>query len=241
VEPSAKGAPSSQKIAAGGPGNASSPLSFPPFGNPPFPATGGPSADPPSKLESTKGGETAGGTGTAACMARLKSPPGPQPQRSRAPPPFGFPDPLRHLSPLRQGPRGAGRVGRAGEGSFLTPPQPVMEFASSPFEKSGSSLSPRCAFSPPEGAGALVLRRRAGPARKSACKTRQGRSPEPPWRRACCPAAGNHSGRRDHQSHPGCHRQPQCAPSNEIQSLATLEAASPRQVPRRLRRPDSWS
>jgi hypothetical protein len=209
------------------------PISFPPFGNPPFPATGGPSADPPSKLESTKGGKTAGGTGTAAFMARLKKPPGPQPPRSRAPPPFGFPDPLHRLSPLRQGPRGAGRVGRAGEGSFLTPPQPFMVFASSPM-MSGSSLNPRCAFSPPVGAGALVLRRRAGLARKSACKTMPG-SPRTPLgdarvvrRPAIIQATviinhipvviGNPSVRRP------------------TEFLATLEAAHARQVPRRLRR-----
>ena len=77
------------------------PPQFPPLWKPPFP-------DPPSKLESTKGGETAGGTGTAASMARLGKPPGPQPQRSRAPPPSRVAGPLHRSSPLRRGPQGPG-------------------------------------------------------------------------------------------------------------------------------------
>ena len=125
----------------GGPNNASSPHQFSPLWKPPFP-------DPPSKLESTKGGETAGGTGTAASMARLKKPRGPSPPAEPRAAALRVPGPLRRLSPLRLGPRGAGRVGRAGEGSFLTPPQPFKEFASSPFEKSGSSLSPLAPFRP---------------------------------------------------------------------------------------------
>jgi hypothetical protein len=95
---------SSLKSAAGGPGMPAPPSVSPPLEPPPFP-------DPPSKLESTKGGETAGGTGTAAVMARLKKPRGPSPPaepRAAALPPtrvryggrVGFPDPLRRLSPL---------------------------------------------------------------------------------------------------------------------------------------------
>ena len=78
------------------------PPQFPPLWKPPFP-------DPPSKLESTKGGETAGGTGTAASMARLKKPRGPSPPAEPRAAALRVPGPLRRLSPLRQGPRGAGR------------------------------------------------------------------------------------------------------------------------------------
>ena len=87
------------------------PPQFPPLWKPPFP-------DPPSKLESTKGGETAGGTGTAASMARLKKPRGPSPPAEPRAAALRVPGPLRRLSPLLLGPRGAGRVGRAGEGSI---------------------------------------------------------------------------------------------------------------------------
>ena len=78
------------------------PPQFSPLWKPPFP-------DPPSKLESTKGGKTAGGTGTAAVMARLKKPRGPSPPAEPRAAALRVPGPLRRLSPLRQGPRGAGR------------------------------------------------------------------------------------------------------------------------------------
>jgi hypothetical protein len=100
--PSAKWCAILTKERGGRTGNASSPLSFPPFGNPPF-------LIPPPKLESTKGGKTAGGTGTAAYMARLKKPRGPSlPAEPRAAA-LRVPGPLRRLSPLLLGPRGAGR------------------------------------------------------------------------------------------------------------------------------------
>ena len=53
VEPSAKGAPSLLKSAAGGPGMPVPPISFPPFGNPPF-------LIPPSNSNPPKGGKPQG-------------------------------------------------------------------------------------------------------------------------------------------------------------------------------------
>ncbi len=81
--------------------------------------------------------------------------------RSRAPPPIrvaGATPPLD--PPLRHGPRWAGRVGRAGEGSFLTPPHALHggRYA---------HPSPNCPLAPyaPAGAGACFgspRRHRAG-------------------------------------------------------------------------------
>ena len=195
------------------------PISFPPFGNPPF-------LIPPPNSNPPKGGKPQGALARRPLWRGWGNRGAPLPPRSRAPPPFGFPDPLRRLSPLRLGPRGAGRVGRAGEGSFLTPPQPFMEFASSPFEKSGSSLSPRCAFSPPRGRA----RRFCGGARPRAeerLQNNDGEIPIPPWRRACCPAAGNRSGQRGHPFHRNYFWQPATAhyAAGQLNSLASLEAA----------------
>ena len=154
----------------GRPGNASSPHQFSPLWKPPFP-------DPPSKLESTKGGQTAGGTGTAAVMARLKSPRGPLSPRSRAPPPYGFPGHSAAWTPLRQAPRG-GRVRLEAEGSFLTPPPPVMEALRFP-----SRNSPLAPYAPRRGAarwfaGRAGLRARAPP------QTAEGGDPFPPRARS---------------------------------------------------------
>ena len=142
------------------------PPQFSPLWKPPFP-------DPPSKLESTKGGGNRrghwhGGLHGAALIRWVPNPSGAARRRPSGSRIHSAACPL-----LRRDPRGVRRVGRAGEGSFLTPPQPFMEFASSPFEKIGSSLSPRCAFSPPVGAGAVVLRRR--PASRGRAPAKQGR------------------------------------------------------------------
>ena len=147
------------------------PPQFSPLWKPPFP-------DPPSKLESTKGGQTAGGTGTAAVMARLKSPRGPLSPRSRAPPPYGFPGHSAAWTPLRRGPRGAGRVRLCGEGSFLTPPHTVMEALRFP-----SPNSPLAPYAPRRGAarwfaGRAGLRARAPP------QTEEGGDPLPPRARS---------------------------------------------------------
>ena len=147
------------------------PPQFSPLWKPPFP-------DPPSKLESTKGGETAGGTGTAAFMARLGKPRGPSlPAEPRAAA-LRVPGSTPPLVPLAPRPPRGRALSRASMRFARSPPfRPSKEFASSPMMR-GYALAPLRLITP-KGVGALVLRRRAGPARKSACKTMMGRSPYP--------------------------------------------------------------
>ena len=156
---------SSLKSAAGGPGNASSPHQFSPLWKPPFP-------DPPSKLESTKGGETAGGTGTAASMARLKKPRGPSPPAEPCAAALRVPGPLRRLSPVApRPPRGQARwSGRGGlDSSHL--PNPSRSSQAHPCS-AAVALAPLAPFRP-RGGGRLVLRRR--PASRGRAPAKQGR------------------------------------------------------------------
>jgi hypothetical protein len=159
------------KSAAGGPGNASSPHQFPPLWKPPFP-------DPPSKLESTKGGETAGGTGTAASMARLKKPRGPSPPAEPCAAALRVPGPLRRLSPVAPRPPG-GQARWSGRGGLVPHTSPTLQGINSPMF-SGSSLSPPCAFSPPRGRARWFCG--GAPASRGRAPAKQCRGdPGPPW------------------------------------------------------------
>ena len=184
------------------------PPQFSPLWKPPFP-------DPPSKLESTKGGKTAGGTGTAAVMARLGKPQGPSPPAEPRAAALRVPGPLRRLSPLLLGPEGPGALVGQGRARFLTPPQPFKEFASSPMF-SGSSLSPPCAFSPPRGRA----RRFCGGARPRAeerLQNNDGEIPIPPWETRVLSGCRKKSGQRDHPfkpAHSGKPPQPIMPPAN---------------------------
>ena len=148
------------------------PPQFSPLWKPPFP-------DPPSKLESTKGGKTAGGTGTAASMARLGKPRGPSPPAEPRAAALRVPGSTPPLVPrCAKTPEGSGALVGQGRARFLTPPQPFKEFASSPMF-SGSSLSPPCAFSPPRGRSRRFCIA-AGLARKSRSQNKDGVIPIPP-------------------------------------------------------------
>ncbi len=88
--------------AAGGPGNAVSPLSFPPLETP-FPGYAAPRGRgviPPFFKEHGQRGQTAGGNSTAAFSGADGRRGDPFPRACRAPPPFGLPDATPPLSPL---------------------------------------------------------------------------------------------------------------------------------------------
>ena len=178
------------KSAAGGPGNASSPHQFPPLWKPPFP-------DPPSKLESTKGGETAGGTGTAAFMARLKKPRGPSPPAEPRAAALRVPGSTPPLVPLAPRPPRGRALSRASMRFARSPPfRPFKEFASSPM-MSGKALAPLRLIAP-GGVGRVGFAAARRPRAEERLQNNDGEIPIPPWRRACCPAAGKRSGQRGH-------------------------------------------
>ena len=112
------------------------PLWKPPFRDPPF-----------QKQESAKGGKPRGAT-ARRLFRRGLDPLGPQPQRGRAPPPSGLPVPLRRLSPVAPGPRGAGRVGRSCAGGPAGRTAPALQ---------GRRAVKPCFPSPP-GASAVLRR-----------------------------------------------------------------------------------
>ena len=112
-----------------------------------FPLWKPPFLIPPFKQESAKGGKPRGAT-ARRLFRRGLDPLGPQPQRGRAPPPSGLPVPLRRLSPVAPGPRGAGRVGRSCAGGPAGRTAPALQ---------GRRAVKPCFPSPP-GASAVLRR-----------------------------------------------------------------------------------
>ena len=102
---SAAGAPSAKWCAilteerGGRTGNASSPLSFPPFGNPPF-------LIPPPNSNPPKGGKPQGALARRPLWRGWGNRGAPLPPRSRAPPPFGFPGHSAACPPCASAPEG---------------------------------------------------------------------------------------------------------------------------------------
>ena len=166
------------------------PPQFSPLWKPPFP-------DPPSKLESTKGGETAGGTGTAAVMARLKKPRGPSPPAEPRAAALRVPGPLRRVSPVApRPPRGQARwSGRGGLGSSHLP-NPSRSSQAHPCS-AAVALAPLAPFRP-RGGGRVGFAAARRPRAEERLQNNAGETPDPLGSRACCPAAGNHPGPRDH-------------------------------------------
>ena len=104
---SVAGAPSAKCCAilteerGGRTGNASSPLSFPPFGNPPF-------LIPPPNSNPPKGGKPQGALARRPLWRGWGNRGAPLPPRSRAPPPCGFPVHSAACPPCSSAPEGPG-------------------------------------------------------------------------------------------------------------------------------------
>ncbi len=161
------------RSAAGGPMNASAPPQFPPLESPLPPTAPRSAVIPPAKLNTPKGG-TAGGLrrgGSNGAGAEAAGTPAPRPPRPAALRVHGATPPR---SPLAPRPPGAGRVGQAGTGSFLTRCRPSSVFATLTPAVTAAPLG----LCPPPGGGPAVLRRRPPHARKNACKTWPGVPPD---------------------------------------------------------------
>ena len=134
-------------------------------------------------------------------MARLKKPRGPSPPAEPRAAALRVPGPLRRLSPLLLGPRGAGRVGRAEEGS-IPHTSPALQGVRKLTHLLRLRLSPLVPYHP-QGGGRVGFAAARRPRAEERLQNNDGEIPIPPWRRACCPAAGKPSGRRDDQFHRG--------------------------------------
>ena len=157
------------------------PISFPPFGNPPF-------LIPPPNSNPPKGGKPQGALARRPLWRGWGNRGAPLPPRSRAPPPFGFPDPLRRLSPVApRPPRGQAHWSGLHAVRALTT-IPALQGVRRLTHVQRLRLSPLAPFAPRGGhVGFALLPASRG---RAARKTRMGRSPFPLGRRACCPAAG---------------------------------------------------
>jgi hypothetical protein len=156
---SAYGFPSEER--GGRPGNASSPHQFSPLWKPPFP-------DPPSKLEQTKGGKPQGDTarrlswrGWGNC-GDPSLPAEPRPAALRVSGPQRRSIPLALKAP-------AGQAHWSGRGGLVPHTSSVLQSVRQLTRQQISPLAPLA----PGGDGRVGFDRRAGPARKSACKTQE--------------------------------------------------------------------
>ena len=134
-------------------------------------------------------------------------------------------------------PRGAGRsVGPPCGSRAHHHSSPPRSSQAHPLKRAAVALAP-LRLSPPVGAGTLVLPC-CRPRAEERLQNNDGEIPIPPWRRACCPAAGEYSGHRDQPfkpAHPGKPPQPIMPPANGIPRFTRSRLR--RQVSRRLRRP----
>jgi hypothetical protein len=182
------------------------PISFPPFGNPPF------LIPPPIRIHQRGGnrrGHWHGGRNGAALIRWVPNPSGAARRR-----PSGSRIHSAACPPCSLAPEGPGALVGQGRARSSHLPNPSWSSQAHPLTRAAVALTPVAPFRP-QGGGRVGFAAAPGLARKSACKTRQGRSPEPPWRRACCPAAGRnlasviiHSNRRilANRHSPLCHR-----------------------------------
>jgi hypothetical protein len=189
--PCFNGPPAPQKSAAGGPDQRCFPPSVSPLWNPPFLIP--PSNSNTPKGENRRGQQRGVSTGAAEETAGPLSPRGAAPRR-----PSGCQCHSAACPPCAKAPEGVGA--KSGRGGLVPHTSPALQCVRKLTHFCGYALAPLRLITP-GGGGRIGFAAARRPRAEERLQNNDGEVPIPPWRRACCPAAGNRSGHRGHPFH----------------------------------------